>query len=63
MSRPRSSNLVNAVDDIKDGMSIYRAAKKNGLDYTTVKRAINPGLKERCPVCGKTITKKRKDRS
>ncbi|MDE3023612.1 MAG: hypothetical protein KGI54_17500 [Pseudomonadota bacterium] len=58
MSRPRSPRLIAALAAVEGGMTVYRAAKTFGLDQSVIHRTLKPPAKEKCPCCGKTITKK-----
>ena len=58
MSRPRSPALIAALADVQvGGMTVYGAAKKHGLNQSSIARTINPPIKPKCPTCGKTIKK------
>jgi len=54
MSRPQSAAVQAALADIDIGMTAYAAAKKHGVQQSSISRA----LKRRanvCPCCGQQI--------
>ena len=54
MIRPQSSAVQAALADIDLGMTAYAAAKKNGVQQSSISRA----LKRRanvCPCCGQAV--------
>lgn len=55
MARPKSASLLQAMELVRSGETVYRAAKLTGLAQSTIARALNPPAKEKCPCCGKTL--------
>lgn len=56
MSRPHSAAVIAALADIDAGMTAYAAAKKHGVQQSSISRA----LKRRanlCPHCGQAMKK------
>ena len=54
MSRPQSAAVQAALADIDLGMTAYAAAKKHGVQQSSISRA----LKRRanvCPCCGQAV--------
>ena len=57
MSRPKSHALLHALELVKAGSTVYKAAQITGLAQSTIARTITPPAKVKCPTCGKTIRK------
>lgn len=58
MSAKKPESMAAAINDIDKGMSAYAAAKKHGLNQSSISRA----LKRRenlCPSCGRPIKEKK----
>lgn len=57
MARPKSPALIRALAMVAEGSTHAAAARATGLHRSTVVRTINPPIKQKCPCCGKTVTK------
>ena len=56
MSRPKSTALIQAMQLVADGHTMYRASQITGVNRQVIGRAIKPPIKPKCPCCGKTLT-------
>lgn len=64
MSRPRSPAMIAAIRMVReDGYTAYRAAKLNGLQPSSVSRAVAPpkprAARPCCPTCGRPVRQKK----
>ena len=54
MSRPQSAAVQAALADIDLGMTAYAAAKKHGVQQSSISRALKREA-SRCPTCGQVV--------
>ena len=60
MSRPKSPQLIQAMQLVADGHTMYRASQITGVNRQVIGRAITPPVKPKCQTCGKTLTRSKK---
>jgi hypothetical protein len=55
MSRQISSKMWNALRDVKDGYTPYKASKRNGVAQSGISRQLNKPPEQNCPTCGRKL--------
>lgn len=54
MTTPKPAAMQAALADIAAGMTAYAAAKKHGVQQSSISRALKR-LANACPCCGQTV--------